>query len=64
MTKGKYPMTTAGTTRVGFRVGEYTLYDGYGGADKVSIERGDGEGGDFPSAALEKVIAEFYKEHF
>ena len=57
-------ITTAGMVQPGFRIGEYTLRDGHGGAGKVWVERGDGEGADFDAAAIEKLIAEFYKEHF
>ena len=64
MAKKQYPMTIAGTTRAGFRVGGFTLYDGYGGVDSVWIEGGGGEGGDFPAAKVEALIAKFYKEHF
>lgn len=60
----QYPMTTAGMIQPGFRIGVFSLRDGYGGAGKVWVERGDGEGADFDAADIEKLIAAFYKEHF
>ena len=60
----KYPMTTAGMVKPGMRVGAYTLRDGYGGHDKVWIEHGSGEGGDFSAEELEKLIKDFYDERF
>ena len=56
-------MTTAGFVQPGFRIGRFTLRDGYGGPFNVEIEN-DGEAGDFDAAALEKLIADFYAEHF
>ncbi len=58
------PMITAGMPQSGFRIGRFTLRDGYGGHDKVWIEAGSGEGGDFPAKDLEALIAEYYKKHF
>lgn len=64
MTEPKYPMTTAGMVQPGFRIGGFTLRDGYGGVNKVWIECGRGEGGDFDAAELTEVIAAFYKKNF
>ena len=58
------PTTIAGCVLPGFQIGQYILRDGYGGADKMAIIHESGEGGDFDAAALEKLIADFYKEHF
>lgn len=33
-------------------------------ADKIWIQRDNGEGGEFKEAELEKVIAEFYDDNF
>lgn len=60
----KYPKVTAGTVQPGFRIGRFTLRDGYGGVATVSIENGSGEGGDFSAESLEALIKTFYKEHF
>ena len=61
----QYPITTAGTTRPGFRIGRFTLYDSYSGEPGLlAIATGGGEEGDFTAEALEAVIAKFYEENF
>lgn len=45
-------------------IGTLTLEEGYGGRDKIAITQADGEGGDFPVAAVEAVLQAFYKENF
>lgn len=48
------------------RIGRFEIGPSYAGEPgKVGIYIiGDGEGGDFSVAALEDVIAQFYKDHF
>ena len=58
------PTTTAGMIQPGFRIGRYTLRDGYSGADKVWIGSPGGEGGDFSAEALEALIAKHYADNF
>lgn len=62
--KRTYPHATAGCCRPGFRIGRYTLRDGYEGNHKVHIEKGTGEGGDFDATELEALIAKYYDENF
>lgn len=64
MSEETYPMTTAGMIQPGFRIGGYTLRDGYGGASKVQITRPEGDGGDFDAKELENLIAAFVNERF
>jgi len=59
-----YPKVMAGMAQPGFNIGRFTLRDGYGGRDKVWIEGGGGEGGDFEAADLEELLAGFYETHF
>ena len=54
---------TAGMVQPGFRIGRFTLRDGYSGSDSVWIDT-CGEGGDFNAAELEKLIADFYQANF
>lgn len=48
-------------------VGEFTLHpcqDYPDGSKSVWIEQGDGEGGQFPIVALEKLLRDFYNKNF
>lgn len=46
------------------QIGSLTLREGYGGPESIAIYQADGEGGDFPVAAIEALLQAYYREHF